>query len=355
MDDWLISYCETAGESIKGTKPVNQDCYSCSFFSANERHFWVAGVFDGHGPNGEQSSNMASSVLLNKIQKKIQTSDSRPMKILLDSFRESQKKIIQANEANVRDNGTTAVITIIEINADSFCVGNCGDSSVFLISDNSSRIQLITTPHTLDNKDEINRINDEGRGELILRQNKKRLIPKGMTINEALMEGVCLGMGRALGHWKLSKYGVSNEPDIFFINQKIGQNRRIHKSWHIIGPINETDDENEEEPSVKRQKRESDEISEKSVKSVKSLETDMKPSVKPSVKPSKIVWILLATDGITDVLHQEEIRMLFENESNPRTVAERILSSVSHLTRENVYRDDATALILKIYLKQVVN
>eukprot|EP01053_Blabericola_migrator_P011036 Blabericola_migrator_1__11035@NODE_640_length_7113_cov_145_445501_g471_i0_p2_GENE_NODE_640_length_7113_cov_145_445501_g471_i0NODE_640_length_7113_cov_145_445501_g471_i0_p2_ORF_typecomplete_len653_score64_18PP2C/PF00481_21/3_8e16PP2C/PF00481_21/0_00027PP2C_2/PF13672_6/3_5e06PP2C_2/PF13672_6/2_NODE_640_length_7113_cov_145_445501_g471_i019703928 len=191
-------------------------------------------VLDGHGAGGrdaaaavEKAFDSVFSRML--LKNETPTCDVLSPASLLESVGESlrvgQKMIEKLNNETQRDFGTTCVsVTLVN---DLLISSACGDSSALLLafprgnwsSSSSSKkpsplVVELSRRHNLEDKEELQRIAQEGKGKVIRGDGGVlRLIPGELEYDEAKRRGLSINMGRSMGHAVFSGCGLSTATD----------------------------------------------------------------------------------------------------------------------------------------------
>jgi len=204
--------CRTGYVCKKGLKPEspNQDdfCVYCTDMIS------IFGVFDGHGPFGQEISHFTHETLPETFVKDPKFFSS-PEKALDDAFRKTHELCIERQQDLHFDcglSGTTATLALFNHKEDRLYVGHVGDARAVLAkgprSASELRPQVLTRDHKADNEAEAKRIRQNG-GDI------RRLegdIPFRVFAKGQNMPG--LSMTRAIGDTEGVKAGVTSEPDV---------------------------------------------------------------------------------------------------------------------------------------------
>eukprot|EP01056_Protomagalhaensia_sp_Gyna25_P004539 Protomagalhaensia_sp_Gyna_25__4538@NODE_417_length_3500_cov_19_680150_g320_i0_p1_GENE_NODE_417_length_3500_cov_19_680150_g320_i0NODE_417_length_3500_cov_19_680150_g320_i0_p1_ORF_typecomplete_len538_score63_02PP2C/PF00481_21/3_8e16PP2C/PF00481_21/0_00032PP2C_2/PF13672_6/6_8e07PP2C_2/PF13672_6/0_77SpoIIE/PF07228_12/0_66SpoIIE/PF07228_12/0_046_NODE_417_length_3500_cov_19_680150_g320_i017843397 len=191
-------------------------------------------VLDGHGAGGRDAAAAVEKAFDNVFSRTLLKNDVPARDVLtptalLDSVGESlkvgQKMIEKLNNDTQRDFGTTCVsVTLVN---DLLISTACGDSSALLLafprgnwsSNTGSKkpsplVVELSRRHNLEDKEELQRIVQEGRGKVIRGDGGVlRLIPGELEYDEAKRRGLSINMGRSMGHAVFSTCGLSTVTD----------------------------------------------------------------------------------------------------------------------------------------------
>lgn len=94
---------------------------------------FLIGVFDGHGPQGEQASALASERMNFAIDRKLMDDQSADLETVVREAFEEVTAALNSAQCGT-DSGTTASIAIVK--DEQLVIANVGDSKVLLLSDN---------------------------------------------------------------------------------------------------------------------------------------------------------------------------------------------------------------------------
>ena len=231
-----------ASTSSTVTSKANQDSWTISSEWSPSSGF-VAGVFDGHGPNGEHVAQYVSkNIISNLLSTKTPDSVSPNFEA---AFTATQNGLEAARSFDINLSGTTAVTIYIskdEINESGgeegsvrFFCANVGDSRALLLSSDtittsssssSSLVTLLSSDHKPDRQDEQTRVlaNAKVKALEILSEKELGIGNPHSTTNKRYMCRMNQHRGtikygimftRSLGDGDAHEYiGVTHEPEI---------------------------------------------------------------------------------------------------------------------------------------------
>lgn len=215
----LNSYQCCSGSKIGVTcrKGLKNDFNQDNFFIVSKPPFLLAGVFDGHGPNGHLISalarkNFPSSFLPNS------SLAQNPVDCMHNAFIKTQEEIISKCEKSHNDCGISGcTATIIFFYEDSVFIGQLGDSRAILLRNCKGRLLPIplTFDHNVNDPEEKARL--EQNGGLI----KQSSIDDNGKVSLPTNESLCLSVSRAFGDTAFSNIGVLCQP--FITEHQTGQ------------------------------------------------------------------------------------------------------------------------------------
>eukprot|EP01055_Gregarina_sp_Pseudo9_P000146 Gregarina_sp_Pseudo_9__145@NODE_109_length_4207_cov_15_727207_g101_i0_p1_GENE_NODE_109_length_4207_cov_15_727207_g101_i0NODE_109_length_4207_cov_15_727207_g101_i0_p1_ORF_typecomplete_len677_score109_71PP2C/PF00481_21/6e15PP2C/PF00481_21/0_00014PP2C_2/PF13672_6/1_9e05PP2C_2/PF13672_6/0_53_NODE_109_length_4207_cov_15_727207_g101_i01612191 len=208
---------------IAASKPSRQTYIGSSTFV----------VLDGHGAGGRDAAAAIEKAFDSVFSRTLLKNDIprdplNPISLLEsvgESLRVGQKMIEKLNGDTQRDFGTTCVsVTLVN---DLLISTACGDSSALLLafprgnwSSNTGTKKVsplvveLSRRHNLEDKDELQRIVQEGKGKVIRGDGGVlRLIPGELEYDEAKRRGLSINMGRSMGHAIFSTCGLSTATD----------------------------------------------------------------------------------------------------------------------------------------------
>ncbi|EGG22907.1 protein phosphatase 2C [Cavenderia fasciculata] len=226
--------------SLLGARPENQDCAFHKQIinngqnnnnnknknnnnNNNNNNTRIFGVLDGHGDKGEVVSVMAKSIISNYLHLNLNNNNTKQddnglQKCIIDSFEMANKKLIEYGQVNGIDNGTTATVAVVDETTGKCMVGWSGDSMALIVRYNEQasfwdQVEALTHDHRPEMAEERDRI-EKCTGRLTFKYNSWRIVPKqnDFTEEELVRKRLALNTSRSLGHYILSRYGVSAIP-----------------------------------------------------------------------------------------------------------------------------------------------
>lgn len=202
---WRFEY----GTACKiGGRKENQDAVL-----ARLEPFTIFAVFDGHGNLGKLASSRAKSIAQTVVETySVPETKESTEEIIREILQKIDDDLVQTGKVNDENFGTTATIAI-PYGTDSvngIVVGKVGDSDALVIKSENEFLPLDTSHRVQRNPSEQKRIKAEG-GTI----RRSYVIPGSNFSNEEIFKKkLGLALSRALGHFILRDYGVSQTPEI---------------------------------------------------------------------------------------------------------------------------------------------
>lgn len=198
----------------KGRKKTNQD--SCfAFRQFVQPHQAIAGVMDGHGPNGHAVSRFIRKHLPGTIAEQIKSKGEVAVHtVLRSSFIQTHEALRYAPESiNARLSGSTAVVTLFQ--GRRVTAAWVGDSRAIVVRQEGGLWRGI--PLTQDHKPscpgELTRIvNHGGRVQRLADSSGHEIGPYRVWLPGSWVPG--LAMSRAIGDFVAHSVGVVAEPEV---------------------------------------------------------------------------------------------------------------------------------------------
>jgi serine/threonine protein phosphatase PrpC len=189
-----------AGMSIQGAKTEQQDRYYITQNTAHEG--LVAGIFDGHGSDGDKFAQMAKEKFVTlfeqyKEQFEGNVNQAKIKRLITEIFKKVNAALWK-QYGHTQGGGTTALIAFRK--DDTLFIAHCGDSRAVWGKNRSMQ----TKDHTGSNVKEIRRV---GRKNIISVRGVPRL-------------GGTLMVTRSLADFDLKQKGLSGTPEIVTVNLK---------------------------------------------------------------------------------------------------------------------------------------
>ena len=199
----------------RSQKKNNQDS-SFAFRQFVQPHQAIAGVFDGHGPNGHAVSRFVKKQLPAAIAEQLKTKGEVAVHAVLRSaFIETHEALRYAPDSiNARLSGSTAVVTLLQ--GKRITAAWVGDSRAIVIRRELSggwRGVPLTEDHKPTSSGELTRIlASGGRVERLTDAAGREIGPHRIWLPGAWVPG--LAMSRAMGDFVAHSVGVVADPEI---------------------------------------------------------------------------------------------------------------------------------------------
>lgn len=199
----------------RGKRKTNQDC-CFAFRQFVQPHQAIAGVMDGHGPNGHAVSrymrrNMPTTIA-DQIEKK---GEVAIQSVLRSSFIQAHEGLrVATPPINARLSGSTATIALFQ--GRRVTVSWVGDSRAIVVRQRSCgtcKGIALTKDHKPTDSSELNRIlNHGGRVQRLADSSGREIGPYRVWVAGSWVPG--LAMSRALGDFVAHGIGVVAEPEL---------------------------------------------------------------------------------------------------------------------------------------------
>lgn len=196
-------------------RKVNQDsCFAYREFVQSYQA--IAGVLDGHGPNGHGVSRFIRKRLPSAIAEHLKTKGEVPVHAVLRSaFIDTHESLRYAPESiNARLSGSTAVVTLLQ--GKRATTAWVGDSRAIIVRRELSggwRGVPLTQDHKPTSASELTRIvASGGRVERLTDASGKEIGPHRVWLPGAWVPG--LAMSRAMGDFVAHSVGVIADPEV---------------------------------------------------------------------------------------------------------------------------------------------
>lgn len=196
--------CVSMGHAtVAGVKPgrpwENQD--ACLMISVPENKL-LAGVFDGHGPNGQKASARVKEIVTSTAAQFLgNVTNGEQAKVGFGTLCDHLQSLLD-DEGLCAFSGTTANFALVDLVAETVIFANVGDSTGVLFD--RQAITFVTKDHKIDDE-ATERIKAAG-GEVRVEGVQRVFFPG------KVLPG--LALARALGDTKASKIGVICQPDV---------------------------------------------------------------------------------------------------------------------------------------------
>ena len=199
----------------RGKKKTNQD--SCfAFRQFVHAHQAIAGVMDGHGPNGHAVSRFIRKKLPAAIAEEIKAKGEVAVQpVLRSSFIQAHEDLRYAPESiNARLSGSTALVTLLQ--GKRITAAWVGDSRAIVVRQEEGGVWRgipLTQDHKPSVTGEYNRIvNCGGRVEKLADSSGREIGPYRVWLPRAWVPG--LAMSRAIGDFVAHSVGVIADPEV---------------------------------------------------------------------------------------------------------------------------------------------
>ena len=135
-----VSYAAISqqGRTARPPQKPNQDTFMCMLpLRGGARDVLVFGVFDGHGPHGEDAAHFCRTELPAVVRSRREFATS-PLSAVADSFEELHRRLIApaaatgSGETRIDATISGCVAIVLAIDGESFVVANVGDSRAIL-------------------------------------------------------------------------------------------------------------------------------------------------------------------------------------------------------------------------------
>eukprot|EP00854_Cymbomonas_tetramitiformis_P014243 gene14243-16847_t len=204
------AYMSRAGKE-PGYGKTNQDtCFAHVTYGPADAQS-VFGVFDGHGPQGHESSGEAKEALPRILLEEL-ASQGTAEKALKATF--PRVHTLTSDKVNCEFSGTTAVV--VHVKGSALTCGWVGDSRAVVGRegpDGNTQCIALSADHKPDQSQELHRIqSNNGRVDRLVDQEGRQVGPYRVWLRYAWIPG--LAMSRSLGDTLAHRVGVSCDPDI---------------------------------------------------------------------------------------------------------------------------------------------
>jgi serine/threonine protein phosphatase PrpC len=222
----------------KRPSQINQDRYCLEYYAKLDTV--IMGVFDGHGSLGHAAAEVCRTALPSGIVARM--AQNVPVQdAILQGWDEVNKTLLSIAKSergvfplangglqNDMDYGTTAAVVVVR--GRECWIAHAGDSRVLAVTASKTapkrreracqskppafKLLFATDDHNPTVHEGERKRVGETRGRLQPCANELRLFPGDIPFEEARKRNLTLNMSRALGHLRLSEYGVTADPTI---------------------------------------------------------------------------------------------------------------------------------------------
>ena len=195
-------------------KKSNQDA-SFAFRQYVEEHQAIAGVMDGHGPNGASVSRFVRRTLPGLIAKELAArGEVAVQSAMRTAFLATHESLSSTPEPiNARLSGATAVVSLLQGNK--ITTAWVGDSRALVVrelSKNCHRAVPLTRDHKSVGAERVRIVNNGGRVQRMVTANGQEVGPARVWLRTSWIPG--LAMSRVIGDTVAHSVGVVAEPEV---------------------------------------------------------------------------------------------------------------------------------------------
>jgi serine/threonine protein phosphatase PrpC len=195
-------------------KKSNQDA-SFAFKQYVDDHQAIAGVMDGHGPNGASVSRFVRRTLPGLIAKELAArGEVAVQSVMRTAFLTTHESLSSTSEPiNARLSGSTAVVSLLQ--GRKITTAWVGDSRALIVrelSNNCHRAVPLTRDHKPVGAERTRIVNNGGRVQRMVAANGQEVGPARVWLRTSWIPG--LAMSRVIGDTVAHSVGVVAEPEV---------------------------------------------------------------------------------------------------------------------------------------------